>query len=341
MTAFGVVATLAVLAAPSVCAQALVGVRRRIPRWAWTGCAAGVCLVPLAAPWFGDRSQSPLGVALLAVAGGIVMIKAIGWLVRPRYADDLVRVALALSVWPALDVEDVGIRLPAFRERIKPVSRRLVAGLASVTCGLALAALGQLIDLRSRGLRYDSLLKSIEIVLLAGGLNHLQVALYGLAGYSLRDGFRYPVLAHSVLDFWSRYNVCIHRWLKDYIYQPIVKRWRAPATGVLAVFAFSGITHEYLFVPAAPDLLGWQLAFFMLHGAGAIAGARLGRAFKAIAGRRVPRPLAIAVTVTFVLATTPIFIHCVDRLFDLHRDLGGCVLRALGWARAGVTMSRS
>src|SRR5207249_7594845 len=98
---------------------------------------------------------------------------------------------------------------------------------------------------------------------------------------------------------------------------------------ILAVFAVSGLLHEYVFLPVAPDLLGWQSTFFGLHGLGAIAGAGLGRGYQAIAGRRVPRPLAIAATLGFVLATAPIFIHCLDRVVDLHRVLGGWVLRTV------------
>jgi hypothetical protein len=88
--------------------------------------------------------------------------------------------------------------------------------------------------------------------------------------------------------------------------------------------------HDYLFLPAAPDRVGWQLTFFMVHGLGAIAGFRLGRTFQAVAGRRVPRPLAIACTIAFVLLTVPIFTHSLDAVVDLHRDVGECVLRSLG-----------
>ena len=59
-------------------------------------------------------------------------------------------------------------------------------------------------------------------------------------------------------------------------------------------------------------------------------GVWLGRKSSAIAGRRVPRPLAIAATLAFVLATAPIFIHCLDRFLDFHRDLGAWVLRING-----------
>jgi hypothetical protein len=78
-------------------------------------------------------------------------------------------------------------------------------------------------------------------------------------------------------------------------------------------------------------LLGWQLAFFMLQGAGAIVGDRVGRVYRRRTGRRVPRPLAITVTVTFILATMPVFLRCVDRLVDLHRQVGQLVLDLVGW----------
>src|SRR5262249_39110540 len=130
----------------------------------------------------------------------------------------------------------------------------------------------------------------------------------------------------SVLDFWSRYNVWIHRWLKRHVFDSIGRHRRRPVMGILAVFAVSGILHEYLIVAVAPDLIGWQSAYFGLHGLGAIGGGRLVRRYRAVCGRRAARPLAIAATLGFVLATAPIFIHCLDRFFDLHRDLGGWVL---------------
>jgi hypothetical protein len=341
MTATRLVAVLAVLAAPAVCAPVLVQRRSRFATWAWTVCACGICALPILAPWFSDRSRSPGSTLLIAIAGVVVMLKATGWLARPRQLHDPLRVALVLSIWPALEVDDVGIRLPALGERIRAVSLRLAAGVASLTCGLALATLGYRLDVRERGLLWDTSFKTAEICLLAGGLNHLLVGSMGLAGYRVRDGFRYPVLARSILDFWSRYDVWIQRWLKRYIFKPIVKRFRSPVTGILAVFAFSGIWHEYLFISAAPYLLGWQLAFFMLHGVGASAAARVGRSYQGVTGRRFPRALAVAATLVFVLASMPIFIHCLDPLFDLHQDLGGWVLGALRWSQNAFTKGRA
>ena len=161
------------------------------------------------------------------------------------------------------------------------------------------------------------------------GANHLLVGSFALAGFQLRDGFRYPILAHSVLDFWGRYNVWIHRWLKQHIFEPIGLKRRRPVLGILAVFATSGLLHEYLFLPVDRSVLGWQLAFFLIHGLGAIAGVGIGRVFRRISGRRTPRALAIAATLAFVLLTAPVFIHCLDRVVDLHRGLGAWVLRVI------------
>jgi hypothetical protein len=270
-----------------------------------------------------------LAVWLVAIAGGIVMIKAIDWLNRPRQSHDFLRVFLVLSVWPSLHIEDVAVPLSS-SERIGVVLRRFAMGGAGMLCGLALAALGFRTRIGERGILLDSTWKVAEIYLMAGGANHLLVGTFALAGFRLSDGFRYPILAHSILDFWSRYNVWIHRWLKRHIFEPVGRRRRKPILGILAVFGTSGLLHEYLFLPIDLRLLGWQLGYFLVHGVGAILASLIGRRIEHIAGRRVPRPLAIAATLAFVLLTAPIFIHCLDRVADLHLGLGAWVVRTFG-----------
>jgi hypothetical protein len=331
MTAQRVIAIIAILSVPALCAPLLARARGMMRPKLWLFAAAIVSLIPVAAPWLTAGVTSPLTTLLIAIVGTIGAIRAIDWLAHPRYADDRLRVILALSVWPALEVDDVLIRLPAFTQRIGQVTRRLAAGLVGIVGGLALCTLGAALGVSDRGLALDSLFKTAEVYLLATGGNHLLIGAFGVAGYRVFDGFRYPILAGSILDFWGRYNVCIHRWLKRNIFRPVVRGGRSSTTAVLAAFAFSGVGHELIFVPAAPDLAGWQLAFFMLHGAGAIAGAGLGRAYQRRTGRRPPRPIAVAGTIAFILAITPVFLHCVDRLVDLHRDVGGLIVQFLGW----------
>jgi hypothetical protein len=333
MTVARYLAVLAVLGVPALLAPPLAAARCRLRARAWNSAALLVCVVPLAAPWMVVGRARPLYVWLVAVAGGIVMLKAIDWLLRPRREGDLVRVWLALTVWPALQIEDVAARAPPLSQRIGMATRRLAVGAAGLLLGLALAALGQALDVRRRGTLVDSSLKCVEILCLAGGANHLMVGSFALGGYRVADAFRYPILARSVLDFWSRYNVWIHRWLKRNVFEPFVHGRRKPVSGILAVFVFSGLIHEYLVVPAAPQILGWQLAFFGTHGLGAIAGAWVGRRYRALVGSRIPRLLGTAATIGFVLLTAPIFMHCVDWMFDFHRNLGGWVLRLVCPAR--------
>lgn len=330
MTVLRLAATLAALGTPALLAPRLVRIRSRLPAFSANLLGAIICLVPLAAPWgLVGTTAAPLTIWLVAIAGGIVMLKAIDWLVRPRQQDERMRVWLVLTFWPALQIEDVLRREPPMISRMRPLSRRLAGGTAALLVGLTLTAIGRSSGMPERSLALDRCLKTLEIYLLAGGANNLLVAAFGLIGYQICDGFRYPILATSILDFWRRYNVWIHRWLKRNIFEPVGSRRRMPAVGILAVFGFSGLIHEYLFVPLTYDLLGWQFAFFSLHGLGAIGGPGLGRAYRAAIGRPVPKMLAIAATLGFVLATAPIFVHCLDRAFDLHRDLGAWVLRTI------------
>jgi hypothetical protein len=326
MTAVRVAIVLAALGLPSLLAPLLVRFRRRRPGAPWRILAAIVCLVPLSAPCVLFGTGRPGVTMLIAILGGIVMLKAIDWLANPRREDERLRVRLALTFWPALEIEDVGVRIAEIRERRALAARRLAAGAVGLAVGLFLTAAGQWLDFPARGIWLDSSLKVFEIYALAGGGNSLMVGALALAGYRATDAFRYPILARSVLDFWSRYNVWIHRWLKRHVFDPIGRRRRRPALGILAVFAVSGILHEYLVVVAVPELIGRQFAFFGLHGLGALGGVGLGRTYRAATGRRAPRGLAIAATLAFVLATAPLFIRCMDRIIDLHRDLGEGVL---------------
>ncbi len=325
MAAFRIAIVLATIGIPALLAPLLVPSCRRRPGTTWRVLAAIVCLIPLSAPLAVAGRGRPGFTMIVAILGGIVMLKAIDWLANPRHQDERLRVLLALTFWPALQIEDVGVRIGGI-ERRRTAARRLGAGAVGLIVGLLLTALGQSLDLPARGIWLDSSLKALEIYALAGGANSLMVGAFALAGYRVTDAFRYPIFARSVLDFWSRYNVWIHRWLKRHVFEPIGWRRRRPALGILAVFALSGLLHEYLIVVAFPGLIGRQFAFFGLHGLGALGGAWLGRTYRRAAGHRPPNGLAIAATLAFVLVTAPLFIQCMDRIIDLHRDVGARVL---------------
>jgi hypothetical protein len=333
MMAARVVLVMSALAVPAIFAPSLARSRGQAPSKLWLICAEFVALSPLLAPWALVGVGSSLCVWLVAIQAKIAMLKTIDFLTHRRPGISLVRARLFLTVLPGLAVEDMG-RLIAQTERWQILWRRLCAAIPGLSLGLILTALGQRLDLPSRAILLDSSFKTVEIYLLAGGLNHLLVAAFACAGFRLSDGFRYPIFARSVLDFWCRYDVWIHHWLKRNIFVPLGLRNRKPALAILTVFAYSGVAHEYLFVPVTTDLLGWQFAFFSLHGVAAISGHWLGRVYQKVMVRRVSRPIGVLATLGFVFATAPIFIHCLDRVLDLHRDLGAWVLRMTGYPAA-------
>jgi MBOAT, membrane-bound O-acyltransferase family len=326
MTVLRVAIVLITLGLPSLMAALLVSFRLSRPGTIWRVLAALVCLIPLSAPMAVVGRGRPGITMIVAILGGILMLKAIDWLANPRNEDEPLRVLMALTFWPALQIEDVGVRIVGIPDRMGMAARRLGAGAVGLVVGLLLTALGQSMDLPARDIWLDSSLKALEIYALAGGANSLMVGAFALAGYRVSDAFRYPIFARSLLDFWSRYNVWIHRWLKRHVFEPIGHRGRRPALGILAVFALSGLLHEYLMVLAIPELVGRQFAFFGLHGLGALGGTWLGRRYRTVVGHRVPHTLAVTATLAFVLATAPIFIRCMDRFIDLHRDVGERVL---------------
>ena len=221
MLAAQILIVLASLAFPAIFAPLLVRAGGRIHGRLWTLFATVICVVPLAAPWCLIGYASRLTVWLVTIAGGIVMIKAIDWLARPRNGDELIRVWLVLTFWPALQIEDVAVRLTQPERRIRLVLWRFAAGSPGLAARSRSGGPRPALWIPDRGILLDSIWKTIEIYLLAGGSNHLLVGAFALAGYRIRDGFRYPVLAHSILDFWSRYNVMIHRWLKLHVFVPI------------------------------------------------------------------------------------------------------------------------
>ncbi len=325
MAAFRIAIVLTTVGIPALLAPLLVRSRRRRPGTIWRVLAAIVCLIPLSAPMAVAGMGRPGITMIVAILGGIVMLKTIDWLANPRHQDERLRVFLALTFWPALQIEDVGVRIGGLERRGSAV-RRLGAGAVSLVVGLLLTALGQSLDLPARGIWLDSSLKALEIYALAGGANSLMVGAFALAGYRVADAFRYPILARSVLDFWSRYNVWIHRWLKRHVFEPIGRRGRRPALGILAVFALSGLLHEYLMVLAIPELIGAPVRILRVAWGGGPWRRLAGPEVSDSRGASSPARLAIAATLAFVLATAPIFILCMDRFIDLHRDVGAGVL---------------
>ena len=262
------------------------------------------------------------------------------WRNRDAQGDRLARAAAAVRR-PASGVAWHSRSGPPFRSRMSPsrcrrsqgrsslLRSRFAAGLAGLVCGLALAALGQRLGIPARSVLLDSTWKTLEIYLLAGWFQPSPGRIICARGISTsrrlplsHPGSFHPRLLEPVRRLDPSLAQTAHL-RADRPQAAPARRWASWLSS-----RTSGLLHEYLFLPVDREVLGWQLGFFLLHGAGC--DRRLGhraclQTHVRSAASRAPWPLQRPWF--FVLLTVPLFIHCLDRVIDLHRGLGAWVLR--------------
>ncbi len=134
----------------------------------------------------------------------------------------------------------------------------------------------------------------------------------GLTGLMMQTGldfaevFRNPALARSPRDFWSRrWNMAFHGPVTRLIFRPL-GGMRRPFVGILAVFLFSALCHEYLVLISLGSTTGAWFAFFMLQGVATLVYGELRRRNRF---RRMMRPaLAVACHSLWFLLGVPLFL---------------------------------
>ncbi|CAN6239754.1 unnamed protein product [Urochloa humidicola] len=127
-----------------------------------------------------------------------------------------------------------------------------------------------------------------------------------LLGAEHEPHFDRPYLASSLRDFWGRrWNLMVPAVLRPCVYRPVRARLGSAAAGVLAAFLVSGVMHEVMFYYITLEVgTGEVTAFFALHGACAVAERWCAARWVGGGGRTpLPRPVATALTLTFVTGT--------------------------------------
>jgi len=64
-----------------------------------------------------------------------------------------------------------------------------------------------------------------------------------LFGFKIIENFRYPLLASSLGDFWSRWHISLTSWCRAYVYMPVIGMTRSPYAATIATFALVGLWH--------------------------------------------------------------------------------------------------
>lgn len=130
---------------------------------------------------------------------------------------------------------------------------------------------------------------TVQIYVDFSGYTDMARGLAMLLGFDLPINFDRPYAATSIQDFWSRWHVSLSRWLRDFLFRPLVLAGRrgrvASARNLLLVMLVAGLWHG-----AAWTFVAWG----GIHGLGLVWGRlargrrrRLGRPRPAVSGWRV------------------------------------------------------
>ncbi|MBA2587656.1 MAG: MBOAT family protein [Alphaproteobacteria bacterium] len=111
---------------------------------------------------------------------------------------------------------------------------------------------------------------SIQIFSDFAGYSLIAIGLARLFGYALPDNFRFPYIAQSFSEFWTRWHMSLSAWLRDYVYYPLGGNRKGPRrtyVNLLLVMTLGGLWHG----------AGWSYALWGLWHGSALALERMAR----------------------------------------------------------------
>ncbi|HXE54074.1 MAG TPA: MBOAT family O-acyltransferase [Tepidisphaeraceae bacterium] len=146
----------------------------------------------------------------------------------------------------------------------------------------------------------------LVIQLLLNGL----AAGYRLAGLTATDFAGNFFFSATPAEFWRRYNRPVEQFFYRYVFRPTGGLHR-PLVATMAVFAFSAIVHEYIFDIAARRVLGYQMAFFLIHGVASTLTLR-------VRPKGLARLPAILLNTGFNLATAYLFFMSMNAFVPFY-----------------------
>lgn len=76
------------------------------------------------------------------------------------------------------------------------------------------------------------------------GWSDVAISVSNLIGRQPPENFRFPFLAHSPADFWTRWHATLSSFCRTTIYMPVAARTRSAVVGVVASLIVLGLWHE-------------------------------------------------------------------------------------------------
>ena len=118
-----------------------------------------------------------------------------------------------------------------------------------------------------------------------------------ILGYRLMENFNRPFMAVSVTEFWRRWHISLTTWVSDYIYNPIVIRFRnwnkfAVVFASISTFLILGFWHG----------ANWTFILFGLLNGIALSAEFLSRRIRKQAKSKLPKTISSAIGITFTFS---------------------------------------
>ena len=103
---------------------------------------------------------------------------------------------------------------------------------------------------------------SFQIYYDFSGYTDIAIGTARLFGFHFSRNFDYPYFSTSVTDFWRRWHISLSTWFRDYVYSPLVFKWRSLKkigvyAGLFVTFLLMGLWHG----------AGWNfIVYGLIHG---------------------------------------------------------------------------
>lgn len=141
------------------------------------------------------------------------------------------------------------------------------------------------------------------------GYADMAVASAGLIGIRVRQNFRRPFFATSLIDYWRRWHISLHDWMKDYVFFSLSTSGAGRAFGIyfclIVSFLFMGIWHDVGWTFLAVGL--WHGVFISLDYFTRDSRDRFERKIGLTNYPTIQRLLRIAITLVFFVLPPTIF----------------------------------
>lgn len=149
------------------------------------------------------------------------------------------------------------------------------------------------------------------------GYSDIAIGCAKLLGFELMSNFRFPLLARSIPEFWSRWHISLTTWLNDYLFTPVslaLRNYRKWGIGMAIVVTFlvSGFWHG-----AKWTFVVWGLINGLLFIPYVVRGRLMQRAEIVAKGKWLPSPMEfLQMSLVLVLWTLTLVFFRAESMGD-------------------------